>query len=79
MHRLSTAQQAGKILADRRKSLGLSQATAAAGLGISQNRLSELEAGPERLTLDRLISLASLLGFDVVLQEKAPSADAGEW
>lgn len=79
MYRLATPQQAGQILASRRKSLGLSQAAAAAGLGISQNRLSELEAQPERLTLDRLLSLASLLGLELVLREKPASADTSEW
>lgn len=79
MYRLATPQQAGKILASRRKWLGLSQTAAASGLGISQNRLSELEANPERLTLDRLISLAGLLGLEVVLREKTPSPDTSEW
>lgn len=79
MYRLATPQQAGQILTSRRKSLGLSQAATATGLGISQNRLSELEAHPERLTLDRLISLASLLGLEVVLQEKPPSTNTSEW
>jgi len=79
MYRLSTPQQAGQILAARRKTVGLSQAAAASKLGISQNRLSELESSPERLTLDRLISLAGLLGLEVVLQEKVPPTDASEW
>jgi len=78
MSRLSTPQQAGQILSARRKTRGLTQTDAAASLGISQNRLSELEAHPERLTLDRLISLANLLGFDLVLQEKKPPSDL-EW
>lgn len=79
MYRLATPQQAGQILTSRRKSLGLSQSAAAAGLGISQNRLSELETHPERLTLERLISLAGLLGLELVLQEKKPSTDTSEW
>lgn len=78
MPRLITAHQAGQIFSARRKAMGLSQA-AAANLGISQNRLSELEADPARLTLDRLLSLASQLGFEVVLQERTPSTDTGEW
>lgn len=79
MYRLATPQQAGQILISRRKSLGLSQASAAAGLGISQNRLSELETHPERLTLERLISLAGVLGLELVLQEKKPHSDESEW
>jgi HTH-type transcriptional regulator/antitoxin HipB len=79
MPRLITAHQAGQIFSARRKAMGLSQAAAAANLGISQNRLSEHEADPARLTLDRLLSLASQLGFEVVLQERTPSTDTGEW
>jgi HTH-type transcriptional regulator/antitoxin HipB len=79
MTRLSTPHQAGQILSARRKTLGLSQAAASASLGISQNRLSELEAHPDRLTLERLMSLASLLGLELVIQEKTPAANESEW
>ena len=85
MYRLVTARQAGQILSARRKLLGMSQSAVAAGLGISQNRLSELETHPERLTLERLISLAGLLGLELVLRDKASGNEshdgpaAAEW
>lgn len=79
MPRLSIPRQAGQLLVARRKALGFSQSQVAAGLGISQNRLSEIEAHPERLTLDRLISLAGLLGLELVLQEKTPASETSEW
>ena len=79
MFKLNSPQQAGQILVARRKALHLSQATVAARLGISQNRLSELEANPDRLNLDRLLALASLLGMELVLQEKTSSTSASEW
>ena len=79
MLRLNSPPQTGQILTARRKALGLSQAAVAARLGISQNRLSELEAHPERLTLDRLLALTSLLGLELVLQDKAPPATGSEW
>ena len=79
MTRLSTPHQAGQILSARRKTLGLSQAAASASLGIGQNRLSELEAHPDRLTLERLMSLASLLGLELVIQKKTPAANESEW
>lgn len=79
MLRLISPQQAGQILTARRKALSLSQATVAAHLGISQNRLSELEAHPERFTLDRLLALASLLGLELLVQHKAPPANESEW
>jgi len=79
MLRLNSPQQAGQILTTRRKALNLSQAAVAARLGISQNRLSELEAHPERVTLDRLLALASQLGLELVLQEKTQPANQSEW
>lgn len=79
MLRLNSPQQTGQILVTRRKALSLSQAAVAASLGISQNRLSELEAHPERFTLDRLLALASQLGLELVLQDKSPPTDESEW
>lgn len=79
MLRVNSPQQAGRILTARRKALRLSQATVAAGLGISQNRLSELEAHPERFTLDRLLALASQLGLELVIQEKTQPVNESEW
>jgi transcriptional regulator with XRE-family HTH domain len=43
------------MLAARRKALGLSQKELAIRLNLSQNRLSELELAPERLTVERLL------------------------
>ena len=77
--RISTPSQTGHVLAARRKALKLSQGVVAAQLGISQNRLSELEADPSRLTLDRLVSLASLLGLELVLQDKGNPPPLSEW
>ncbi|MHB1085038.1 MAG: helix-turn-helix domain-containing protein [Thiobacillus sp.] len=77
--RLSTSNQVGQVLAARRSALKLSQKTVASRLGVSQSRLSELETDPSRLTLDRLISLANLLGLEVVIQDKARSTPQGEW
>ncbi|RZS84679.1 HTH-type transcriptional regulator/antitoxin HipB [Pigmentiphaga kullae] len=68
------------MLVSRRKSMGLSQTVVASRLGISQNRLSELEKNPAHLTLDRLLALTAILGLDLVLQEKGKPSTAGvEW
>ena len=75
-----TPAQAGQILASRRKALKLSQREVASKLGIGQSRLSELEEDPASMTLDRLIALANLLGFELMIQEKARAAvPAGQW
>ena len=79
MSRLYSPQQAAELLVGRRKALGLSQAEVAARLGISQNRLSELETRPERLTFDRLLTLAGVLGLELALGERKPVEAEGEW
>ncbi len=68
---VSTARQAGHVITGRRKALKLSQQAIAAKLGISQNRLSELEEDPARLTLDRLIALTNILGLELIIRDKS--------
>jgi HTH-type transcriptional regulator/antitoxin HipB len=60
---------------------GFQNAQAAARLGISQARLSELEQNPGRLTLDRLLVLVNLLGLELVLQSPTEKANqtASDW
>jgi len=79
MPRLYSPEQAAELLVGRRKALGLSQAEVAARLGISQNRLSELETRPERLTFDRLLALAGVLGLELTLGDRKPAEVEPEW
>ncbi len=51
----------------------------AAKLGISQGRLSTLEGDPSGLALERLIALANILGFELVLWDKAKDKTPAEW
>ena len=67
---ISTPGQLGEIIRGRRKARKVSQQDLATKLHISQNRLSVLEGNPAGLRLDRLITLANLLGFELVLQDK---------
>jgi len=78
MSALATAKQASHLFATRRKALRLSQADVATRLGISQSRYSELEAAPERITLDRLITLTALLGLEIVVQDKSTPSRKSE-
>lgn len=82
---LCNPAQVGQVLASRRRALKFSQQAVAAKLGISQNRLSELEENPDRLTLDRLLALANILGLELTIRDQAirdqtdsPPAK-GEW
>jgi HTH-type transcriptional regulator / antitoxin HipB len=67
--------QVAEILRGRRKARRMPQRQLAAKLGISQSRLSAVEAGSAALTLDRLITLANVLGLQLVLQDKADKPD----
>jgi len=73
--------QLGQILSDRRRTAKLSQSALAAKLGISQNRLSEIETDSGKLTVERLLEIVNLLGLEVVVQDKAstPPPDQIEW
>jgi HTH-type transcriptional regulator/antitoxin HipB len=76
---VTTAAQVGEILRSRRKSRRAGQAALAEKLGISQSRLSILEANPAGFTLDRLLALAKLLGLEVVLQDAPERRPKVEW
>ncbi len=77
---ITTPAQVGEILRGRRKARGVAQQALATKLGISQSRLSTLEAQPGDMNLERLLSLAKLLGLELVLQDKSePKRTKSEW
>jgi HTH-type transcriptional regulator/antitoxin HipB len=75
---LTQSSQVGRILTARRRALKLSQKALAAKLGISQNRLSEIEADPARLSLQRLLEVANILGLELLIEDRKPSTRA-DW
>ncbi len=77
---LTTTRQIGEILRARRKARRLSQTQLSAKLDISQERLSRLEKDPAGMTLQRLLSITNLLGFDLVIEDRPPkTASKAEW
>ena len=78
---LTHSAQLGQILVTRRRASKLSQRALAAKLAISQNRLSEIEASPGTLTVDRVLELANLLGLELVIQSRPPAKPSSttEW
>jgi HTH-type transcriptional regulator/antitoxin HipB len=65
--------QIGRLLRARRKRLGLTQEQLARRLGISQNRLSDLERSPEHITLDRMLEWTYALGLNLFTStERSP-------
>jgi HTH-type transcriptional regulator / antitoxin HipB len=77
---ITNPKQLGEIIRGRRKACRLPQQALAAKLGISQSRLSTLEADAGPLTLERLLLLAKLLGLELVIQNKPEkAATKAEW
>jgi HTH-type transcriptional regulator/antitoxin HipB len=79
MHSISNPKQIGATLTSRRKHLKLSQTDVANRLGLSQNRISELEANPETLTVEQLLALLNVLGLEMTLSERAAGKPKVEW
>ena len=79
MHPINNPVQIGATLTARRKHLKLSQTDVANRLGLSQNRISELEAKPESLTVEQLLALLTVLGLEMTISERASGKPRVEW
>ncbi|WP_322029060.1 helix-turn-helix transcriptional regulator [Paraburkholderia sp. J76] len=75
----------GEILQTARKACGMTQAQAAANLGIGQPRLSALETtSAASLSLEQMLALFALYGLELCVQSreaaaKGRAAGAPEW
>lgn len=78
MRVITLANQIGVNFKARRKALGLSQAKLAERLNLSQNRISELENHPEKMTVQQMLGLANLLGLEFTISERKAESKS-EW
>lgn len=74
---ISVPSQVGLVLRAVRKSAKLSQKQLAAKLGLSQNRVSELETNPGSMRVDQLLAVLSALGLELQVQPRGGSSTAG--
>jgi HTH-type transcriptional regulator/antitoxin HipB len=75
-HRLiTTPAQLGEIIRGRRKARKLSQGELAEKLNVSQSRFSSLESNPAGITLERLLSLATILGLEILVRDNASATE----
>jgi len=79
MRPITHSTQIGAILTARRKAMDLSQTEVATRLGLSQNRLSELESRPETMTVAQLLSLLNVLGLEMAVTEASAAKSKSEW
>lgn len=71
---VQTPAALGEILQSARKESGLTQAQAAAQLGIGQPRLSALETtGTASLSLEQMLALFALYGLEFHVQSRGPA------
>lgn len=69
--------QVGLVVRAMRKSAQLSQTQLAKKLGLSQNRLSELETNPCSMRVDQLFAVLSALGLELQVQTRGGSPASG--
>lgn len=74
---LSVPSQVDLVLRAVRKSAKLSQKQLAAKLGLSQNRVSELETDPGSMRVDQLLAVISVLGLELQVQTRGGKPLAG--
>ncbi|WP_291013461.1 helix-turn-helix domain-containing protein [Hydrogenophaga sp.] len=86
---LSIPSQVGVVLRAARKRTKLSQAQLAAKIGLSQNRLSQLETDPGSMRVDQLLAIMSALSLELQVQPRdgpsvtenksLPTGSKAEW
>jgi len=69
----TTPYQMGQVLAAGRRRAGLTQAEAAARLGVSQSRISTLETDAAALTLNQLLTLFGAYELQLQVLDKGSS------
>jgi HTH-type transcriptional regulator/antitoxin HipB len=83
LHLIATSDQLAQLLAASRRQAGLTQAEAAARVGVSQSRISALETDASALTVTQLLALCGAYGLQLQLRDKnQPSpepAPSVEW
>lgn len=75
---LRLPSQLSKVLVSRRKARHLTQADVGRRLGLSQNRISQLEADPASISTVQLLSWLAVLGLELQVNEAVRMAPAGK-
>ncbi|CAH2803580.1 MAG: Helix-turn-helix XRE-family like protein [uncultured Paraburkholderia sp.] len=77
IHSIATPDQLVQLLAASRRQAGLTQAAAAACVGVSQSRISSLETEAAALTVAQLLALCGAYGLQLQVHNRnQPSPDA---
>jgi HTH-type transcriptional regulator / antitoxin HipB len=76
---IKTPLQFGQMLDGRRRSQRLSQALLGEKLGLSQSRISQLLNGYGPMTLDQILAMTSVLGLELLIEEKQAPLTKAKW
>jgi len=73
-HLLLSPLQLGQLMRSARKRMRLNQHELGARIGLSQARVSKMEREPQNITVDQLLALMSVLGLELVVQDRPDNA-----
>lgn len=68
MKHIGSAKALGRTIRDRRKSMGLTQASAGKMVGVHQPTVSEVERGEREVKIDTLLKLIGALQLELLIQ-----------
>ena len=68
MRHVSSAKALGRIIRDKRKSMGLTQTLAGKMVGVHQPTVSEVERGERAVKIDTLLKLIGALKLELLIQ-----------
>jgi HTH-type transcriptional regulator/antitoxin HipB len=74
--RIQTPADLGLTIRDRRKQLGLAQQTLADRVGVSRQRIVEVEAGKSRAEIGLILRTLRELGIQLDAKSEAPSGSS---
>lgn len=75
---VSSARALGRIIRDRRKSLGLTQTAAGNLVGVHQTTLSDVERGKNKVKFDTLMKLLAAMRLELLIQPIQAQEDRWE-
>lgn len=75
---IRTAEQFSEILRAFRKQTGMTQHEVAMRLGVTQQTLSALERNAKKVSAERLLTILSILGVELVMRPKSVGALTNE-
>ncbi len=72
--RIADVGQLRTMLASYRRAAGMTQADLAVRLGVTKSRISQIETGPERVTVAQFLAVLRALKVEIRLSQKGDTA-----